>query len=1067
MATLDPQVTEQKATQRMDALHYFHYGQLVHHGAPTGEPRVLAKTSGIDDAFIDLVLETAMIPALADSVGAGWGVLRTKRGQPLVLARAEIGSAGQVTHQFIKMPTDSLRQLAGNFTALNDYILKPLPEYEMLGDALTPITLSDVDPTTEAQVDSLLDLMSNVRNNTRNIEPLLSAIVTGQPLTITHAPPDGAVRLGFVQGLLTLLPASTRLGITFLTHSMPEAAFKTQLRFTEATPPEEAIGKRDVIYHWETGDIIGDVPKNDYSRFVVGQMRLDPELVTRETDKLTSAAGWRFNSGDNLAQALDYASHRAKVDQSIQNSLPVEASSVAKILSDDPTLTDEQRLRYSRHLVNFSLALDDLQYVDAIMATMQQHKDLQDEVYRFLVKALDEGQSQVIFETMLRWQQDPFSPTGKRWQQLLGKAALAELDELVAEDDEDLIVEYLSDINRLGKQASPIVGRVIDRVQPFLERDPEISARVLLLAVRNLNDTKLLALLQSKRLMKALPRDIQRYLVLISQPGRPAPPGTLIRAVNALEPSVRQDALVAFVRQAYANRRIDLIDERGLAMFVDTVRKDVLSVDRDNLAAIAEAIQAQTLTKMKKPAPRLILELLLLSQHTASLKQALSMQASDIYGIDRRREFIHSVQEAFANTPLMPDEAQSVIEQLDMRGAGALVVLSAIMGALEGTDWHPDMMPLADRATHELGNDIRVLEAMHPGDVITLVKYMARRGDARRLRIAARVMGSCAAYDRSKIGLKATNRAYKMLYSNERTQDAALEVVRQFVREADERAAQHMIKFYGDRLGNDVSLSLHTSYDFSNVMARLDWLTYASALQVTVDILQHAVEAFDNPNARPNLGYMRLLVERIRRESDPSERRAFTKHLRQLAHAVVVLAERHQRRSSSNDRHYKAIVTGEKDPRSTLDAYRCAGGHLLSGHVHPLRIKESNPEYPLGEGDARQLFDNISLASMILHEATQARATTRDKWSHSEIVAEIESQTGALIGDHEERLRQMGRNWQRLADLITYIASSSDSDVIKADNAQGRRLESLQIAPENVLDLFRFIYGYFDRQAAS
>ena len=73
----------------MDALHYFHYGQLIHHGEAKGDMRVLAKSSGISEDFINLALETAKVPALPDSMGISWGMLRTKRGQALTFARAE------------------------------------------------------------------------------------------------------------------------------------------------------------------------------------------------------------------------------------------------------------------------------------------------------------------------------------------------------------------------------------------------------------------------------------------------------------------------------------------------------------------------------------------------------------------------------------------------------------------------------------------------------------------------------------------------------------------------------------------------------------------------------------------------------------------------------------------------------------------------------------------------------------------------------------------------------------------------------------------------------------------
>ncbi|GAB5492371.1 MAG: hypothetical protein Phog2KO_25860 [Phototrophicaceae bacterium] len=1042
----------------MDALHYFHYGQLVHHGEAKGDMRVLAKSSGISEDFINLALETAKVPALPDTVGVSWGMLRTRRGQPLIFARAEENDAGILIYQFIEMPTDAVRELAGNLAILSDYLTTPLPSYAMLGEALAPITLGeDVSLSVDEQVDSLLNLMSYARNNTRNIEPLVGTIISGTPLLIINAPKDGDVRAEFIQGLLMLLPPSTRLGVTFLLHSTPETDLKAQIKFMETLEEND----NQVVYDWETGKVSGKEIKNDYSRFVTSQMRLDPELVTRETFKLTKTAGWRFNNGDNLATALDYASHRAKVDQSLENGMPVEVSSVAKILSEDPTLSDEQRMMYSRHLINFSLALDDLQYVDSITATMHQHPELEDEVHKYMAKALDAGQGAIIFETLVRWQENPFSPTGAKWQEMLSKSALLELDELIENQDIEVISEYLDDIKLLGSQASPIIGRVIDRVLPFTERDPSIPTKILLLAIRNLDDTKLQALMSTSRFIRPLPTDVKRMLVLFSQRDRKAPPGALFRAVQSIPENERTVALITFVKQAYSNQRIDLIDERVLAELVKVLNINPMLLDRRTVMGIVESIQINTLSTMKRPAPRLLLQLLLITRSYNLLDVMIVAQSRDIYGASDQSSLIKSVQETFSKTTLSASDAMEAIEALEKKDMGKVLLTVAILGALEGTSWSSELKPLADKVMKDVANSQRLLDVLPSQSIYSLLQFCARQGDAKRLRIAARVMGSCAAYDKSKVGLRAANHAYKMLYSSKRTRPYAIEVIRQYVREAEEKPAHHMIKFYGDRLGADIAKKLQLSYEFSNLMARMDWLTYSTSLQITVDLLQSLVEAYAKPNARPNLGDARLLTEHFRKNLSLGEQRNLSKELRRLAHAIVVLGQRHDRRSSSSDRYNEAIANGSHDPRSSLDVYRSVGGYLLGNTVHPLRIRDGNAQKPLGDFSSDDLLINITIASSVLNEAINARPSSRNMWTHDALVDEVKSQVSTLIGKDTNDLRQMGRSWQRLADLIIYISKNGDTKVIESRNAKGRKLDKLEREPESVLELMRFVYGYF------
>lgn len=1042
----------------MDALHYFHYGQLIHNNQATGDARILAKSSGITDKFVELVLETAKVPALANTTGMSWGLLRTKRGEPMTLARAEINEVGATIYQFIALPTEAARDLAGNFEILKPYLIEPLPSYTMLGDDLSPIQVDDVSLSTEQQVDNLLDLMSYTGNNTRNLEPLIATIVTGTPLIITNAPHSPDERMGFIQGLLTLLPASTRLGVTFLLHNTPDSERRVKLMFMEDVPNMDDV----VIYDWASGQVTGDVDKNDYSRFIVGQMRLDPEAVIRETAKLTPTAGWRFNSGDNLADALDYASHRAKVDQSIANSMPVEVASVAKILGEDPTLSDEQRRMYSRHLINFSLALDDLQYVDAVIATMSQYQDIEDEVYQYMSAALNKGQSVTIFETLVRWRDNPFSPNGKRWQKMLTDSALPALDNILQEDDDEAVIDYLNNINRVGTQARSVIGRVIDRVLPKAERNEEIPSQLLLMAIQNLDDSKLHGLINTPRFIKPLSSDVKRLLVLLSDPEREAPPNTMMRAIRSMDESVQESALTAFVKQAYYQKRIDLIDERVLHELVKILNNRPMAIENNLIAEITDEIQTNTLSNMKQPAPRLLLQLLIHSERYDKLAKTMSQQSRDIYRAEGQLKYIRSIQEAFSKTSMSPEQALSAVSSLESHNQRGVSHVVAIFGSLEGARWHSTLRTIADSAMSEAANNQRILEVLPPQSVFSLLQYYARQGDAQRLRAAARLMGSCAAYDRSKVGLSATNQAYKLLNSNDRTRPVAIEVVRQYVREANDQPAQHMIKFYGERLGSNIAGKLQTSYNFSSVMARMDWLTYASSLEITIDLLQTVTNAYHKNNQRPELGAMRLMVDRFRKEVSIAEHKDLRDDLRSLTHSIVTLGQYHERRSSTSAKHNQAILSGTVDPRSVVDVYRAAGGYLLNKRQHPLRMGDSNPRKPFGSGSSEEIMFDISVASGVLYQASKVQSSRRDRWAYQSIVDELNSQTRALVGTHQDALRRMGRNWQRLADLIVYLNQNSDAKVFEPNNSRGRRLDKLEIQPKNTLELFRFLYGFFD-----
>ena len=244
-------------------------------------------------------------------------------------------------------------------------------------------------------------------------------------------------------------------------------------------------------------------------------------------------------------------------------------------------------------------------------------------------------------------------------------------------------------------------------------------------------------------------------------------------------------------------------------------------------------------------------------------------------------------------------------------------------------------------------------------------------------------------------------------------------------------------------------------------MGRMDLITYSTALETTVDLLQSVVEAYERGSEPPDFRIIRQLVEDIRRYIDIPTHRQMAEDLQSLAHDIVILGDRHNRRSSNNDRHIASVVAGEIEPRSLIDVYRTAGGHLLSGRVHPLRVKASSTDMPFGTNDLDDICLIVGIASNVIHQATNARPTSRDQWTAQAIISEIESQRAALLGDTRNMMRQIGRSWQRLADLIIKINQDSDTKVIDRQNNLGRKLDIQDAVPKDPIQFFRFIYGFF------
>ncbi|HRL13396.1 MAG TPA: hypothetical protein PKX07_16050, partial [Aggregatilineales bacterium] len=326
-------------------LEHFYYGQTVVAGKPTGDAQLLAASAGISPDYVASVVEMVRLQPLPVGEHASWALVRGNRKIPYIVAQAQAGAAGQTTYHFVNMPAEVLRGLGGNVRALAALVENEMPVFSQNGYRLKPIDIDQPGPeTVDQQIEDILDLMTITQNRLDLVENLLGAVVQNVPVVVIGAPLDMAQRVGFIQGLLAMLPPSVRFAVTFATQTSPGHDADVQLRFRS----EGEIPANSCVYQWGAGRVAGQTVEDGYSRFMVSQLRLDASLVSERTRALTAATGWRMRQGDKLADALAYGSYRLKVDNALINNLPVDKVDVAGQTVEDG---------YSRFMVS-QLRLD-------------------------------------------------------------------------------------------------------------------------------------------------------------------------------------------------------------------------------------------------------------------------------------------------------------------------------------------------------------------------------------------------------------------------------------------------------------------------------------------------------------------------------------------------------------------------------------------------------------------------------------------------------------------------------------------------------------------------------------
>jgi len=249
--------------------------------APNGKISAdrLIRTPGVSPAHLTECVRLAALwpPLPTQRTEAMPGSVGLFRGESVdyILVKAQQGTNGAPRFQYVLTPAAPLRQLAGNWRWFEPFARSPIPESAEPRADLPLLSFSDSPQpaSVETQVDDLLALLSFCKNRMPLVRGLVAALVQMMAIGIVNAPLSLTDRLTFVQGLLTLLPAPIRGGITFASSVIDPARTNAQIKFLAS----DVRPARHLIFDWGAGKLLTDPPDDVYSQFIIAQFRLDPE----------------------------------------------------------------------------------------------------------------------------------------------------------------------------------------------------------------------------------------------------------------------------------------------------------------------------------------------------------------------------------------------------------------------------------------------------------------------------------------------------------------------------------------------------------------------------------------------------------------------------------------------------------------------------------------------------------------------------------------------------------------------------------------------------------------------
>ena len=1043
-------------------LEHFYYGQIVQAGKSAGEMQLLAASPGINDKIVNYVVERVSIPPLIRSTNGAWALVRGRSKQvPFVLVQAQIGSAGQVVNHYIIAQPDILKAAGGNLRALKTLIQDEIPAFDRTDNKLKLLELSQPDqPQIAEQVDDILELMTTTRNKMPSIETLLAAIVQGVQLLIQGAPPDLDQRVQFVMGLLALLPPSARFGVTFTTHSLPTSNIDAQIRFySDDVPPEGTT-----IFNWATGLITGEEPSDDYSHFVISQLRLDTELVIQQNTAMASIAGWRLNQGDKLADSLAYASTRLKIDTALQNNQPVSKDEVARILAEDPTLSDDFQIMYAMHLIKFSLAMEDMQHAAPVAVLLRGHDQLEKAVLQQMNTALDDGSAWLIYETLIKWMENPLGPQGHQWVSLTHRATLEYLKQMIEDHELEEITTILRELHFATSAVSidSIVPQIVKIVLPLGYIDAQIAENLFLLGVKYLPTDPFRQLMNMDKFRAQLnPQLVRAWTYIGSGMLYADPAAELVKTARSFGEQWESLILLRFAEFAANEGRLALLQTPTLAVLLDLALKDKLTVNR--IRRIVAAVERTNLAELQQPAPRYLLQIRLALGDYDELARQMLRQLGQLYVGDRQLDYLKMVGTVFSTTQIPVSEVPQSLKGIHEAGVKSIPLIVASISAIQGHVGAIELDTLVDQVAQQIVDERHLIDMIPPEAIISLMEHYTRRKNSAGLVKITNVV-PLAAQQHGTNGIRMITDIHKRMDWDTRSREIGVQILRSFVRlQEDPERARKVVGYFGKELGTSIRRPLEVTYIMQRLLGFKSLTEYAAEINSAVVFLHSLAEIYGDPKNTPNLNELSNGLGAMPGALSAEDKRRLTDDIRFAGRAMLELGKQFRSNAGRDqDRYMDGLLNGDSNPSGSLDVLTAMGGHLVKGSRFRVQITPSQARYPLEPFTLRQFQDDFAACAFVFQNLLQAFPLNKPVTiTAAELQSELISLESALEADMQNvMLRNLARDIQYLVDMVILFEKDTDAKLFESGGL-GKKIDTSKHKPRNVPEFMRLVYGYY------
>lgn len=1066
-------------SQRNFQLERFYYGVLASNGQ--NKPTVLGRSRDITPEQIAECLSIGRItPPPADQTSeempAAVGLFRGDK-LDFILVVAKLTPAGTPQLMYVNLPNAPVQWLGGNLGPFKALGFSQMPVFEQQRE-LTPFALNDPQPlTTDEQSDAMSDLLLYCQDNMKAVEGLLTVLIQGKNLAILNAPASLEKRLRFIEGLNCLLPLPARVAMTFATHVSKIDTSVAQVKFLvgDAAPEEH------VTYNWETSTIIpADYERHDYAHFMISQLRLDPSKVVEQAETLAKTAVWRAIRKDNLSTALDWVARRAKIDSIVVAGQPADRALVSSVLRQDPTLPDELRVEYAKHLLSFTLALRDWPPADILPSLCAGYKDVGEAIFTQLRNAADGEQALATLDLVEHWIKDVAEATALPWSPILYKATMTHLTQLLKEKKPTEASEFLMRLANAtpAMQMDKIGLQLVSQLRPATLVSPEIAQAILILGAMHLPPGNFQQLLSDEPFVAQLPKPIQRLMAVLQS-------GTGSTSVTPLRPLATATAtvptqfqpilLVRLVEMVSHLQRTELIDQPVLEGLLKLSSGGQTEQHQTIISYLVEDFSRPERIRALSPASwKLLPELYFVVGRYADAMRVLEFFQREVFTKERFKNFVDFIGDIFLHSRLENDKLLAALMAFEGSQIQPEARVRAYCAALVNKKWSVAMVDAARRVTTMIFNDDHLIEIIGREQGLRLLEFHAGRKDALdALRVATALSNLANKLDND--GPPLMVKMWPFVSWQDEVKGAALELLRRYVRQMPQDRARGMPSYFGQHLGVDIGEALQTTRTLGIILNNQTLPDYAEAVQTTITFFTDIATTYHESKDRPPLHRLRRDLESMPGNMSEEERTRLAHEMLEIVRMVYAIGTHTGRDIGKRKLEDKApkrktqtqeVILGTA-PETPIEFLEWVGGYFTKNDVSDLGLAVEAPAHIFGSRTLNGLYREIRIIHDLLKHLNLALPTDRPT-SQSPFTAKALRDEITSLWESESLVNQrryqavLGEESQKLAILLQ-VMSSHTTDKVVTENALSRQLDTGKRQPDNELEALRWISAYFAR----